>query len=275
MTTVCLSFDFDATSIWVSTFKQTSAGPISRGEYSARVGIPRVLELLTEKSVPATFFVPAHSAISHSAEAQRIQQLGHEIGVHGYCHESPTGLAREQEADLLQRSIAKLRKVLGSEYSPVGYRSPASDLSSNTISILEDAGFLYDSSMSADDFTPYWARKDDIADEESFARGPDTSILEMPFSWELDDFPYFAFLSRPLYSGLQPVDDVMRAWKGEFDFCHARVANGVFNLTMHPEYIGRGPRILMLGRLIDYIRAQEGVRFSTMADEARRRRAAR
>jgi peptidoglycan/xylan/chitin deacetylase (PgdA/CDA1 family) len=271
MTTVCLSFDFDATSIWVSTFKQLSPGPLSRGEYSARVGVGRVLDLLAETRVPATFFIPAHTAASHPNETRRIQEAGCEIGVHGFCHESPVGLVREQEADLLRRAIATLRGVLGPEFSPVGYRSPAVDLSSNTISLLEELHFLYDSSMSGDDFTPYRARRDDRANEERFTQGPETSIIEMPFSWELDDFPYFAFLNKPLYSGLRSTDDVFRAWKDEFDYCHTAVRDGVFILTMHPEYIGRGPRIWMLGRLIEYMKSLENVWFSTLADEARRR----
>jgi peptidoglycan-N-acetylglucosamine deacetylase len=272
MTTVCLSFDFDATSIWVSTFKQVSAGPLSRGEYSARVGVGRVLDLLREKGVPATFFVPAHTAVSFPSQALAIRDAGCEIGVHGYCHESPVGLTRSEEAALLVRTVEKLRRVYGADFTPVGYRSPASDLSSNTISILEEQGFLYDSSMSGDDYTPYYARRDDSVDEEGFKGGPVTSVLEIPFSWELDDFPYFSFLSRPLYLGLRAPGDVYCAWRDEFDFCHAEVNDGVFNLTLHPEYIGRGPRIKMLGRLIDHMKAQSGVVFSTLADVARRPR---
>src|SRR6516225_9862166 len=106
MTSVCLTFDFDAVSLWVSTFKQTTATPVSRGEYGAKVGIGRVLDLLREKDVKATFFVPAHTAASFPLHTRRIIEEGHEIGVHGYCHETPIGYTREAEADLLDRSIA-------------------------------------------------------------------------------------------------------------------------------------------------------------------------
>ena len=201
MTTVCLSFDFDALSIWVSTFKQVSAGPLSRGEYSARVGVGRVLDLLAEKRVPATFFVPAHTAVSFPDQVRSIQKAGHEIAVHGYCHESPVGLTPVEEALLLRRSVEKLRTVLGPDFQPHGYRSPATDLSSNTIAILEEQGFRYDSSMSADDFTPYLARRDDCVDEEGFLRGPSTTVVEMPFSWELDDFPSIDSFLRPYSLG--------------------------------------------------------------------------
>src|SRR5262249_58592772 len=59
--TVCLSFDFDQMSSRI--FRgDTTPTPLSRGEYGARVGMPRVLELLRRFSIPATFFVPGHSA---------------------------------------------------------------------------------------------------------------------------------------------------------------------------------------------------------------------
>ena len=72
MTKVCLTFDFDAVSIWVSTFKQTTATAISRGEYGGRVGIFRVLDLLKEAGVSATFFIPAHTAKSFSKAVKQI-----------------------------------------------------------------------------------------------------------------------------------------------------------------------------------------------------------
>jgi peptidoglycan/xylan/chitin deacetylase (PgdA/CDA1 family) len=271
VTTVCLSFDFDAVALWVSTFKQTTATPVSRGEFGARVGLGRVLELLAAKSVPATFFVPAHTAHSFREQTRRILDQGHEIGVHGYCHETPIGMTREQEADLLDRAIAKLRSVLGIDFTPLGYRSPAWDLSPDSIGLLEERGFLYDSSMMGNDFMPYRARRGDRVDEHGFDPGPESKIIEMPVAWELDDFPYFAFVNRPLFPGLRPTEEVYHTWRDEFDFCHASVEDGVYTLTMHPQIIGRGPRIAMLGRLIDHMKAQDGVRFSTLADEARRR----
>lgn len=269
MTTVCLSFDFDAVSLWITSFRQTSATPVSRGEYGARVGLVRILDLLREKGVKATFFVPAHTAVSFRDETLRIRSEGHEIGVHGYCHESPVGLEPAEEARLLDQSMVKLQGVLGADFRPAGYRSPAWDLSSESVRLLSERGFLYDSSMMADDFTPYRARTGDLVDEDQFVPGVLTSLVEMPVAWELDDFPYFTFTSRPLFGGMHSADHVFDCWKAEFDYCHAHVADGVFTLTMHPQVIGRGPRMLMLSRLIDHMQAQSGVTFRTLESEAR------
>jgi peptidoglycan/xylan/chitin deacetylase (PgdA/CDA1 family) len=270
LTTVCLTFDFDAVALWVSTFKATSPTPVSRGEFGARVGLPRVLSLLAETGIKATFFVPAHTAVSFPGEARRIVEEGHEVALHGYCHETSLGFSRDQEADLLDRSIAKLRGVLGKDFVFKGYRSPSWDLTENSVELLLERGLLYDSSMMADDFRPYLARTGDRVDEEAFLPGRPSRLIEIPVAWELDDFPYFTFLNKPLYSGLRNPDDVLQCWRSEFDYCHACVPDGVFTLTMHPQIIGRGPRIRLLERLIGHMRQQEGVAFCTVAEAAQR-----
>jgi peptidoglycan/xylan/chitin deacetylase (PgdA/CDA1 family) len=271
MTTVCLTFDFDALSIWLSTFKQVTPTPLSRGEYGARVGIDRILGVLASHAVRATFFVPAHTASSFPETVERIAAQGHEIAAHGYVHESPVGLSKAEEADLMMRSEAVLEKIAGQR--PQGYRSPAWDLSENTIDLLEQRGYLYDSSMMADDFRTFHPRRNDAVDIDGFTRGPETSIVEFPVAWELDDYPYFHFASRPINQGLRSTDEVETAWQAEFDYCHGEVANGVFTLTMHPEIIGRGPRIRMLDRLIGHMQSQSGTTFSTLNEHALRLRA--
>lgn len=270
MTKVCLTFDFDAVALWVSSFKQTTATPVSRGEYGARVGVPRILALLERKKIEATFFVPAHTAASFPEALHAIVERGHEIGLHGYCHETPIGLSREDEADLLDRAIEKLGNAVGSGFRPKGYRSPAWDLSTDSISLLEERGIFYDSSMMADDFLPYLARKGHRADEHGYDPGALSRVIEMPVAWELDDFPYFCFTNRPLYPALRSADEVLAIWKAEFDFCHELV-DGVFTLTMHPQIIGRGPRIRMLEQLIDHMAAHKDVTFCSLVSEAVRR----
>jgi peptidoglycan-N-acetylglucosamine deacetylase len=266
MTRVCLTFDFDAVSIWVSTFKQTTALPVSRGEYGARVGVPRILDLLAGKGIRATFFVPAHTATSFPAVTRRILEAGHEIASHGLCHESPVALTAGEEAQVLETSAKKLQTLLGSDFWPRGYRSPAWDLSDQSIAILEDHGYTYDSSLMADDFQPYRPRRGDKVGPDAFVQGEESSLVELPVAWELDDYPYFHFASKPFNPGLRLTEDVRRLWQDEFDYCHRYVRDGVFTLTNHPEIIGRGPRILMLKQLIDHMQAQPGVTFSTASE---------
>lgn len=267
MTTTCLTFDFDALSIWFSTFRQTTPVALSRGEYAGRVGVIRVLEMLKRQEVLATFFVPAHTAAAFPEMVRRIAAEGHEIACHGFVHESPVNLPIAEEECFLLGSRDALERLCGEV--PVGYRSPAWDLSENSLSLLEKHDFLYDSSLMSDDFTPYRPRKGDVLTDTGFDRGVASSIVEFPVAWELDDFPYFHFSWKLSNPGLQSPDAVYACWRGEFDYCHAHVPNGVFTLTCHPEVIGRGPRILMLEKLVTDMKAV-GSEFLTMKSAALR-----
>jgi peptidoglycan/xylan/chitin deacetylase (PgdA/CDA1 family) len=264
MTTVCLSFDFDAASLWIHNFKMRAPTAVSRGEYGARVGVGRILRVLSENDVQATFFVPGHTAESVPDAVRAIAWHGHEIGAHGYLHEVPSSLSREQEIAVLERAERALERI--TKQRPQGYRAPAWDLSPATIELLEARGYVYDSSLMSDDFTPFRARKGDVVGEDgAIVWGRESNVIEFPVAWELDDFPYFAFVSRH-NPGLRNPNDVFDIWLQEFDFCAAQ--KGVFTLTMHPQVIGRGPRVRMLDRLIKAIKKKPGVRFVTMGAAA-------
>ena len=61
--TVCLTFDFDALSVWLA-YDEATPAMLARGEYGARVGVPRVLDLVASHSLDVTFFVPGHTVES-------------------------------------------------------------------------------------------------------------------------------------------------------------------------------------------------------------------
>lgn len=52
---VNIGFDFDAFSVWMETFKQSSQVYMSRGEYGAEVGVPRILKLLKKYDIESSF----------------------------------------------------------------------------------------------------------------------------------------------------------------------------------------------------------------------------
>jgi peptidoglycan/xylan/chitin deacetylase (PgdA/CDA1 family) len=68
--------------------------------------------------------------------------------------------------------------------------------------------------------------------------------------------------------GLHSPSQMYEIWAGDFDYLHDRLDEGVYILTLHPQCIGRGHRLLMLERLIDYIRDRRGVTFKTMSEVA-------
>jgi peptidoglycan/xylan/chitin deacetylase (PgdA/CDA1 family) len=270
--TVCLTFDFDAISLWIGPYQATSPSMISRGEFGA-VGARRILRLLDRAAVPATFFVTGHTADTYPAIVRDIAAAGHEIGHHGYLHENPLALgSKEREREVLLRGFDALERV--ASVRPLGYRSPAWDNSPFTIELLLESGFRYESSLMADDFTPYWCRLGDVIRSDGpYEFGREVDLIEMPVSWVLDDFPHFEHVHLRNGGGLRSVglsapSKVEEIWRGDFDFMYREVDGGVFNLTMHPQVIGRGHRMLMLERLIDYFRGYDGVRFATLGRAA-------
>lgn len=251
---VALTFDFDAESYWVGPAKMTSPSAISRGIYGAREGIPRILNLLKKYDLQATFFIPGYTAEQHPEEVKAIAQAGHEIGHHGYLHEPSNLLNKEQELEMLRKGTAALEKVTGKR--PVGFRSPSAELSPNTLSLLLDMGFVYDSSLMASD-RPYLIKDPKNSRE----------IVEIPISIELTDSPHFMFLYHPIVlPGLSSPSKVEEIWRGDFDGLYAENRNAVFNLTCHPQLIGRPHRMQMLERFIRYMLEHEGVWFARMRE---------
>jgi peptidoglycan/xylan/chitin deacetylase (PgdA/CDA1 family) len=267
--TVCLSFDFDAMSVWIGPRAATSPSAISRGEF-ATVGVERILKLLADRGITATFFIPGHTVETYPASVVAILAAGHEIGHHGYLHENPCALpSRDEERRVIERGLEALAKV--AQMTPTGYRSPSWDNSPYTTDLLLEYGFRYESSLMAHDFRPYWCRTGDQPNtDRAYVFGEQIDLVEMPVSWVLDDFPHFEFVRSggSLFPGLSAASKVEEIWRHEFSFMYRDVPGGIYTLTMHPEIIGRGHRILMLERLVDWMTGHDGVHFGRLSDVA-------
>lgn len=247
---VLLSFDVDNETIWLRN-GDTSIGGLSQGQYGARVGLGRILRLLDEHDIGASFFGPAISFSLAPEMIEAIQASGrHEIGVHGWIHERNALLPRADEERLLRMAIQRMTELIGQR--PVGYRAPSWNFSDNTLELLMELGFLYDSSLMADD-RPY----------EIVADGESTGFVELPVDWILDDAP----LMNPLGDRYSNPREVLQVYKDEFDIAYEE--RTVFLLTMHPHYIGHRSRIVALRELIEYIKTKPGVWFGTHEDAVR------
>jgi peptidoglycan/xylan/chitin deacetylase (PgdA/CDA1 family) len=272
--TVCLTFDFDSISVWIGPHAARSPSMISRGEFDV-IGVERILRLLDREGIPATFFIPGHTVETYPDSVHAILNAGHEVGHHGYLHENPVTLAPDEERRVLERGLEAFEKVVG--VRPTGYRSPAWDNSPITIDLLLEYGFRYESSLMGDDFRPYWCRSGDLLSLDGpYQFGHEVDLVELPVSWILDDHPHFEFYrsSRGRADGLSAPSKVLEVWMGEFEFMYRDVSDGVFTLTMHPQVIGHGHRMLMLERLVENIKSFDNVVFARTGETAERFRAA-
>lgn len=273
--TVCLSFDFDAMSAWMAPASDVSPWELARGEYCARVGMPRVLHLLDCERLPATFFVPGHTAETYPDIVEELAARGHEVAHHGYLHEPPLSLeSRDAEEAILERGLEVLERVSGT--TPQGYRAPAWRVSPHTISLLAEHGFLYDSSLAADDYHCHFARSGDVAHvDRAFEFGPETPVVEVPTGIHWEDWAQFELDSSPDYicTALANPSKVFEIWAADIDFMMDRVPGGVMTLCLHPQVIGRGSRILLLERVIAHCRQHPGLRFARIREVAEEFRA--
>ncbi len=264
---VCVTFDFDAMSGMISR-GLTTPTPISRGEFGA-VAVPRIVALLQKYGVKATFFVPGFTLETYPAQCESILAAGHEIAHHGWTHLPPNDMTREQEEGGLVRANEAIKKLSG-QYAR-GYRSPSWDLSPHTMELLLAHGFLYDSSMMGDDYTPYRVRHGDVVEiEKPMVFGRATRLVEMPISWTLDDFPHFEFLrmKTQLMPGLMNANSVIENWINDFVYLKDNFEWGVITYTFHPYVIGRGHRMIALEKLLRTVSDGAG-QFVAMEEAAR------
>jgi peptidoglycan/xylan/chitin deacetylase (PgdA/CDA1 family) len=244
---VGFSFDVDNATATLST-GNLDYEILSRGEYGAVDGLPRILRILDRQQIPASFFIPAASAVLHPRVITDIQNATqkHEIGIHGWIHERLPLLNDEKEEQrMLNLSIETLTKMTGRK--PVGYRAPSWKFSKWTMGQVKAAGFLYDSSLMASDDA-----------YELLLDGKPTGVVELPIERILDDSPYFGSNA----DGSNPsVGDVYEVFQSEFDVAYEE--GGLFLLTMHPHMTGHRSRAAMLERLIQYIKKKPGVWIAT------------
>ena len=248
---VLLSYDVDNETVQGLRTGNINIGQLSQGQYGSRVALPRIVKLMDEQEIPATFFFPAWSLKLAPEQAGIIQQSGrHEIGVHGWIHELNTSLDGATESRLLAQAVDQIEAITGTR--PVGYRAPSWNHSPNTLQIVRDMGFLYESSLMHDD-RPYELLQD----------GEPTGVVELPVEWILDDAP----LLNPLGTRYMNPRDVMQVWMDEFD--KAWEEGTIFLLTMHPHVIGHRSRLVALEGLIEHIKSKDQVWFATHEQAAR------
>jgi peptidoglycan-N-acetylglucosamine deacetylase len=248
---VALTFDVDGEAPWLGEGPEYSRRLtlLSQGRFGPERGLARILDLLAQRDIPATFYVPGHTADHHPGAVADILAGRHEVAHHGYLHLGTDGLDPGAQRAELEQGLSALGRH---GIRPAGYRSPGWELTPETLSMLTELGFSYDSSLMADD-RPYW---------ETSRSQP---LLELPGHWSLCDWPYFGW--TPYHGGLlaDPAA-VERIWLEEYE--SARQDHRAITYTMHPEAIGRGYLLRMLERVITAMQDRGRPWFATHAQIA-------
>jgi peptidoglycan/xylan/chitin deacetylase (PgdA/CDA1 family) len=250
----CFTFDLDAEAVALVNDPASAErmSVMSHQSYGPLTGVPRLLRLLDSRGIKATFFVPGFTARRYPDVVRRIAAAGHEIAHHGYLHEPLTGADEAAEAGYLDRGLDALIEVTG--VRPVGYRAPMWELNYRSPGLLQDRGFLYDSSLMDADL-PY-----------ELAAGPG-SIIEIPVYWGLDDWEQYCYVPGLYETGV--IASPARAremWS--LELAAMRDEGGCFVLTSHPFLSGRPARAAALGEVMTEALSAGDVWVTTMAEVA-------
>jgi peptidoglycan/xylan/chitin deacetylase (PgdA/CDA1 family) len=248
-----LSFDVDAESAILAQGRRfaDNAMVMSHQAYGPRVGVPRILALLADYDLPATFFVPGLTAERYPETVERILESGHEVGHHSYSHRTATLLTPDEQRADFDRAL----EVLAARgVRPVGHRAAMWDATWLTPQLVAEHGLAYDSSLMDAD-TPY-----------KLDTGAGT-IVELPVHWSLDDWEQYAFLPEPqIGTVIESPGKVYEMWTAEIDAM--RRHRCLFMLTCHPFLSGRPSRIENLRRVIEFALGRGDVAFHSAREVA-------
>lgn len=276
---VSFGIDVDAVAGWLGSYGgEDSPDDISRGLFAGEVGSLRLLDLFAKHGLTTTWFIPGHSVETFPNQMAEVVKAGHEVGMHGYSHENPIAMTREQEQAVLDKCFDLIKELSGK--APTGYVAPWWEFSNVTNELLLEKGIKYDHSLMHNDFTPYyvrvgdkWTKIDYSQDAESWmkplVRGTESDLIEIPASWYLDDLPPMMFIKKsPNSHGFVNPRDIEDMWRDQFDWVYENMDYAVFPITIHPDVSGRPQVLLMLERLIKHMKSHDGVKFVTMNEIA-------
>ncbi|MGD9294682.1 MAG: polysaccharide deacetylase [Roseobacter sp.] len=251
-----ITFDIDADSLIRDACRDDAElrlQPISMGRYGPTVAVPRILESYRRWDIRQTFFMPGWVMQNYPQTVEAILKDGHEIGHHSWRHEDPMGHSDAEEAELFEKALEVHVSLTGRK--PRGYRAPVYSITPAMVDRLIAHGFLYDSSMMADEL-PYRVRTG--AGE----------IMEMPPHWGLDDWPPFAHFAEIDY--LMPVrgpSEGIAPFIEEFEAMYE--AGGFWMPVLHPFLTGRLARWRALEKHIEKMLAKNDVWFAPLEEIAK------
>ena len=152
-------------------------------EYGSRVGVWRLMSILDDFSISASFFCCALALERNPEVGREIVRRGHEVVGHGYRWEEYYLMDIESEREAIHRTIDSLERTTG--VKPVGWYTRYAP-SENTRKLVASNGeFIYDSNSYGDDI-PYY----ETVEGEPW--------LVVPYSLEVNDTRFWrGGMNRP------------------------------------------------------------------------------
>jgi peptidoglycan/xylan/chitin deacetylase (PgdA/CDA1 family) len=199
------------------------------GTYGGRAGVWRLLKILDENRVPATFAANARALELNPAAAKQIIKSGHEICAHSYLQDTILAyLTPEEERAVIRKTKTIIETVSG--VAPTGWISPVLASSENTEALVAEEGFLWYGDYNHIDL-PFCVQV-----------GPRTVVA----------IPHSDFADHRVLRG-NPRDwyDV---YQDTFDYLYRNEPVSYLNITVHCHFGGRPLIAAQIDRILKYIR---------------------
>jgi putative urate catabolism protein len=217
-------------------------------EYGSRVGVWRVMRILSRYDVKASILGVVTALERNPEAAHAFVELGHEIVSHGYRWIDYHHVPEDVERAHIRKAIAGCERLYGSR--PVGWMTGRPGPNTRKL-IVEEGGFLYDRDALNDEL-PYWLKV------------PGGSHLVIPYSYETNDNRF------NLNSGFSTADDFATYMIDCFDTLYEEGEDqpGLMSIGLHDRLIGRPGRAPGLARFLEHARKHDRVWFCRGIDIA-------
>ena len=218
-------------------------------EYGSRVGIWRLMSILDDFSISASFFCCALALERNPEVGREIVRRGHEVVGHGYRWEEYYLMDIESEREAIHRTIESLEKTTG--VKPVGWYTRYAP-SENTRKLVASNGeFIYDSNSYGDDI-PYY----ETVEGEPW--------LVVPYSLEVNDTRFWR-------GGMNRPSDFLETLTNTFDLLYEEGLENpkIMNVGLHCRIAGRPSRASVLKQFLAYVDDKPNVWFARRDEIAR------
>lgn len=207
--------------------------------HSVRERLPKMLDLLDQKQLKATYFVESWNCDVYPDTIKHVQSRGHEIGWHAFQHEVWSQLSPEQERESFEKSFRNADKV-GVRYK--GFRPPGGMINKDTLKWMKERGMRY--------LSP-------AAEREALVQ--DVAIV--PFRWQDIDAYYYMSSTAPLRKGRgdgeDPLDESVVRQRLFDTIDRLAEEGGYISLLFHPFLTTGEERMKVMSDVLDHVKSKK------------------
>jgi allantoinase len=212
----------------------------SWAEYGNRCGMPRILQLIADRQVPASANCNASVIDVYPDLTEAMMKVGLEFVGHGYHQRSISG-DPDNETEVVRRALDKLESFTGRRTR--GWLGPGLRETFDTPDVLKAASI---------DYVLDWVL-DDLPNWMTTKHGP---LLSLPYAIGLNDSIVYAIEKHSSPEIYQRFKDTLTTFERETEQ-HPRV----LTIAVHPHLIGVPDRIVYLARILDDLAERDDVVF--------------